>query len=71
MQDSSNFKFFIPIAGDASSILMPSTRRGGCRIKKMSRSYLGAADGVVGNADLFGTSNHPVRSVEEASRHFS
>ena len=39
-----------------------STRRGGCRIKKMLRSHLSAVDGVVGNAERSGIPNHPVRS---------
>ena len=39
------------------------------RLKKISRSLLIAADGVVERAEIFPIPDHPVRSAKEASRH--
>jgi hypothetical protein len=53
--------------------LPSSPRRGGCAIKKMSRSILSRADGVVINHEnnMLDLDHHPVRSIKVASQHFS
>src|SRR5213080_2222374 len=52
--------------------LPSSPRRGGCAIKKMSRSTLSRADGVVIHHEnnLLDLDHHPVRSIKVASQHF-
>ena len=45
-------------------------RRGGRDVKKMQRSLLEAADGVVAYKPGYGVSNHPVCAIAVASRFF-
>src|SRR5215471_7826280 len=56
----------------ARRIFPSSLRRGGCAIKKMSRSILSSRrrGGVQPQENYLEFDHHPVRSIKEASRYF-